>query len=79
MRCGYFLHKYKTMKKIEYLRTQAENGNEVYSLASEYLPYPAYIQYHDFYFVKSGFVFHIIESKIKKDHYHKLLKILVKE
>ena len=67
------------MKKIEYLRSQVKRGKEIYSLSSENLPHPSYLQYNDYYFVKSGIVMHIVESRIQKDHYHKLLKILVRD
>ena len=79
LRWGFLIHKFKTLKKIEYLRTEMEKGNEIYSLYSDYIPFPSYLQHNDFYFVKSGIVFHIIESKIKKEHFHKLLKVIIKE
>lgn len=52
---------------------------DLYPLCSEKLPHPSYLQYNDFYFVKSGIVMHILESRIQKDHFHKLLKILVRD
>lgn len=67
------------MKKIEYLREEVRKGTETYSLSSENLPHPSFLQYSDYYFIKCGVIMHILESRIQKDHYHKLLKILVKD
>jgi len=53
LRCGYLLFKYKMMKKIEYLREYSKHGMEIYALSSEHLPHPSYLQYEDFYYVKS--------------------------
>ena len=79
LRWGFLINKFKMLKKIEYVRDEMEKGNEIYPLYSEYVPYPSYLQHNDFYFVKSGIILHIIESKIKKEHFHKLLKVIIKE
>lgn len=79
LKCGFLLYKYKMMKKIVYLREWAKNGLELYSLSSSHLPHASYLQYNDFYFVKAGVIMHILESRIQKEHYHKLLKIIVRD
>ena len=78
IKCGILLHKYETMKKIEYLTDRITKGLEIYPLCSEHTPHPSYVQYHDHYFVKSGILMHILENKIK-EHFDKLLKILFQE
>jgi hypothetical protein len=79
LKWGMLLYKYNTMQKIRYIKNETLKGLEIYPLSSENLPHPSYVQYNNFYFVKSWIVMHILESRIQKDHYHKLLKILVKD